>query len=310
MGTAGAPGMTAPLCVAYLVHARNGLEPVQRFLRSYGDRSAGVEHEFVLLLKGFAREEHACEHLALAGSEMRTLLVPSAGYDLTAYWHAAARLAHDRVCFLNSFSEILADNWLSMLTSPLDDSSIGVVGSSGSWASQRGYAAYQLGLPTHYAAAFPSRHDARMAFLEIDGRTSRGRLLHKAGTALDYIRRLRGFDPFPAPHLRTNAFAARRELLAQIVLPPIRGKLDAHRFESGRPGMTAQVHAMGLRCTVVGRDGAHYGPGDWPSSRTFSQGAQENLLVADNRTNLYAAADARGRQYLSWLAWGERALPG
>lgn len=295
------------VCVAHLVHEANGLAPLERFVRSYRAYDAGATHELVLLLKGFADAGAARRHVELAGPGSRTLLVGDAGYDLGAYWSALHRLEYETVCFVNSFSEVLAGGWLGKLVGALDDPGVGVAGASGSWNSQRGYLAYQLGLPSAYARGFPSRGEARRAFLRIDGAADRGWALHKAGTALEFARRARGFDGFPAPHVRTNAFAASRELLRSITLPPIRAKFDAHRFESGRGGLTAQVQARGLRCVVVGRDGVVYEAADWPESATFNQGAQENLLVGDNRTSLYAAGDERARQYLAWMAWGDRA---
>jgi hypothetical protein len=292
------------ICVAHLVHAANGLEALERFLRSYRAHDAGAEHDLVLLLKGFDGAAAARRHVELAGPGAGTLLVGSAGYDLGAYWSAVERLPHELLVFVNSFSEVLAADWLGKLTRALDDPSVGVAGATGSWNSQRGYLAYQLGLPSPYAEAFPSRRAARLALLALHGDRDRGWMLHKAGTARDYLLRLRGLGTFPAPHLRTNAFAASRELLACVAPPPIRAKHDAHRFESGPQGLTGQVRALGLRCVVVGRDGVSYDIADWPRSHTFNQAGQENLLVADNRTTLYDASDATGRQYLAWLAWG------
>ena len=45
-------------------------------------------------------------------------------------------------------------------------------------------------------------------------------------------------------------------------------------------------------------------------SNTFWQSNQENLLVADNQTETYRAADPAGRAELSHYAWGELARPG
>jgi hypothetical protein len=58
---------------------------------------------------------------------------------------------------------------------------------------------------------------------------------------------------------------------------------------------------------VVGRDGAAYEPAEWPNSRTFRVDEQENLLVADNRTDEYASADAATRAALRRMAWGDAA---
>ncbi|HVT35522.1 MAG TPA: hypothetical protein VHE37_08060, partial [Nevskiaceae bacterium] len=119
--------------------------------------------------------------------------------------------------------------------------------------------------------------------------------------------RPRRFAEFPNPHLRTNGFMAAREVLLQLRVPPIRNKDDAHRFESGVHGFTAQLKGLGLRSLLVGADGKAYEPAEWPESRTFRLGDQDNLLMADNQTRTYLAADADTRRKLSNLAWGARA---
>jgi len=55
---------------------------------------------------------------------------------------------------------------------------------------------------------------------------------------------------------------------------------------------------------VAGRDGRVYGSEEWPASRTFRSGEQDNLLVADNRTEQYHAADPTRRGELARFAWG------
>ena len=45
------------------------------------------------------------------------------------------RFANMRLAFLNTFSEILADNWLAHLDAALDRADVGVVGATGSWQS-------------------------------------------------------------------------------------------------------------------------------------------------------------------------------
>jgi hypothetical protein len=117
------------------------------------------------------------------------------------------------------------------------------------------------------------------------------------------LRRLRpGHEPFPNPHLRTNAFALERTLLVELDWPTGLGKLEAVRLEGGSHSLTRQARERGLEVLVVGRDGA-YPPPRWRQSRTFRSGEQENLLVADNRTRHYAEGGRLTRAGLRWLAW-------
>jgi hypothetical protein len=184
-----------------------------------------------------------------------------------------------------------------------------VAGATGSWASHQDYRRYHLHLPSGYATVFPGREAARQGFLELSRRhvpdkRDHGRAAFKLAAAVDLVRDRGAFGPFPSPHLRTNAFAARRELLEALQLPRIRSKHDAYRWESGRSGFTQRVLDSGGRVVVVGRDGALYDPEQWDESATLWSADQDNLLVADNQTDDYAQSGPAVRGLLSALAWG------
>lgn len=117
--------------------------------------------------------------------------------------------------------------------------------------------------------------------------------------------RKRGFPEFPNPHLRTNAFAARREQLMRVQWPAITSKMDALRFESGPQSLTRQLQRSG-RIVVAGRDGRAYDMAAWQQSHTFRSENQVNLLVADNRTREYLAASGARREDLERRAWHAR----
>lgn len=117
--------------------------------------------------------------------------------------------------------------------------------------------------------------------------------------------RKRGIPDFPNPHLRTNAFAARREHLTRVQWPRITSKMDARRFESGPESLTRQLQRFG-RVVVAGRDGHAYDTDSWQESNTFRWGDQVNLLVADNRTREYLAASQERREDLERRAWHAR----
>ena len=117
--------------------------------------------------------------------------------------------------------------------------------------------------------------------------------------------RKRDFPAFPNPHLRTNAFAARREDLMRVVWPTIGSKLDALRFESGPQSLTRQLQQFG-RAVVAGRDGHAYDVADWQASGTFRWGEEANLLVSDNRTREYLGATPERRRDLERRAWSPR----
>jgi hypothetical protein len=99
------------------------------------------------------------------------------------------------------------------------------------------------------------------------------------------------------------------EVFRGVAMPRFARKTDVYRLESGRESLTAQIRDMGLAAFVVGRDGCAYARDQWPASRTFWQGAQENLLIADNRTEDYQLGDTEARAALSRYAWGQDADP-
>ncbi len=125
------------LGVVHLVWAPLGPEPLRSFLRSYDAHSAGVAHELVIVLNGalgdadgdadggtdtgrrtrrssgaaLTRAGLAAE---LAGIEHRLIVLDRPVPDLAAYGLAARALTHRRLCFLNSYSLILADDWLAI----------------------------------------------------------------------------------------------------------------------------------------------------------------------------------------------------
>ena len=112
--------------------------------------------------------------------------------------------------------------------------------------------------------------------------------------------------PFPNPHIRTNAFMISRKLFLSFNAPLLT-KRDCNRFEAGPEGLTKRVLKAGGQIGIIGRDGVVYGPEDWPLARIFRSGGQENLLVADNRTQDYQTASIFRRKKLAALAWGSAA---
>jgi hypothetical protein len=300
------------LVLVHLVRRHNGLAPLERFLDSYLAHAPRADHELLLALKGFDTRADADASLAAArvrGLDPGHILLPDDGLDLTAYARVVAAVEADRYCFTNSYSQALAAGWLAHLDRALDEPGVQVAGATGSWASHQDYRRYHLHLPSGYANVFTDRESTRQAFLELTRRhvpakRDYGRLAFKLAAALDMARDRGAYASFPLPHLRTNAFAASRGLLATLDLPRIRSKRDAYRWESGTSGFTQRALKSGARVVVVGRDGSLYDPGRWDVSRTFWSGAQENLLVADNQTEDYEHAGADGRRVLSALAWG------
>ena len=112
-------------------------------------------------------------------------------------------------------------------------------------------------------------------------------------------------EPFPNPHLRSNAFMIDRELFVSLRGNAVfDSKLAAHMFEHGPDGLSRKVARRGLGLLLVGRNGRGYTPGWWARSDTFRQGAQLNLLISDNQTKMFADAAVEEKKMLHRMAWG------
>ena len=111
-------------------------------------------------------------------------------------------------------------------------------------------------------------------------------------------------DEFPNIHLRTTGFAVDRRLFLSLAPGQQVTKYDGNLFEAGPQGFTRQLQQRGLAPLVVDRPGKAWAAEDWPASRTFRSGAQEGLLIADNRTRDYAIAGLAKRRKLARLAFG------
>jgi len=268
--------------VVHLVRASNGPEPLWRFLDSYKKHPAGINHELILVFKGFESETIPSDLTGyLSEVSHKSIFVADRGLDIGPYLGVARSLNHTWLCFMNSFSVILADGWLEMLFRQANQPDVGMVGATGTWES--------------FLSGF-----------EDACRQNLNRLPHKIFIRMVNHWRLRStFLPFPNPHLRTNAILIERSLFGRSWRRPIKRKLDAHRFESGKDGLSAKLRMQGLKLLVVGKDGVGYALEDWQNSHTFRSGNQENLMVADNQTRNYEEASQLKKNSLSMLSWGK-----
>jgi hypothetical protein len=108
------------------------------FLRSYSKFSAGAQHTLFVVYKGFESQEKLETARVLFSAYNETpIFTADSSFDLGAYAEAINRISHDRVCFLNTNSEILCDGWLGKLAANLDQPRVGIVSATGSFESLR-----------------------------------------------------------------------------------------------------------------------------------------------------------------------------
>lgn len=270
------------VAVIYLARGVNEPDTLAKFLESYCLHRAGFPHELVVTLKGYSdlhlQQRHADLVISLGATPL--VLDKDDGFDLAAYRRSAQMLQHAYIVCLNSFSEILVDDWLQFLLRALMSPGTGLVGATGSWES-------------------------------ISSTTFRGLSSHpdeaqrlKLSVLLRGMKEYVLFPRFPNVHVRSNGFAIRRKDFLELRWPDdLENKESLHALESGRAGFTRQIQAKGMKVAVVGADGKSYAPRDWSSSRTFRLGEQENLLISDNRTRDFSQASQNIRDWLTLTTW-------
>lgn len=282
----------------HLVRAHNGIETFRQFLDSYRENPGGIDHDLLIVFKGFELLSSKEEYLKLL-SPFRHLSmeVSDAGVDITAY-SAALKVYSKRYryfCMLNSHSVILDRDWLKKLHNQISKQDVGLVGATGSWESQRGIGVPAWKVPLAVAIEHFKNHPLTWDLMRVF--SSVYAIWHTS-----YIRF--SFDKFPNYHLRSNAFMIDGALVNVLVGQDIKTKSEAHRFESGKNGLTKQVFKTGKKVLVVDKNGVGFEKESWRESRTFRYSEQENLLVADNQTRDYQHSTPERRALLRSITWG------
>jgi hypothetical protein len=300
----------ADVAVVHLVRRANGAAPLERFLASYREKRAGLDHGLIVVFKGFRGQAVSGEYARLLeGLPHEALHLPDRGFDLQPYFVAARRFQYRYFCFLNSFSRVLSSDWLAKLHRWAVKPGTGVVGATASYESfVRGHEERRRELE-----ALRPWPRFRSRFRHVVSDPSPRLVAQRTGAWLfDSVglwKPTRHFPPFPNYHVRTNALMVSREVLLRIRVRPLFFKLSAYLLESGYDGVTQQVMRMGLRPLLIDRSGEKFEKERWHLANTFRQSRQEDLLVEDNQTEAYAKADSEQRIRLSRAAWGEYARP-
>ncbi len=280
--------MSSRITAFYLARACEGLAPMREFVSSYRRYYAGVDHELIVLFKGFksARKRQQTQAL-FTGLSFVPLEIAEGGFDIGSYAYAATKVRTDFLFFLNTFSTVLADNWLEKIYCQAQKNEIGLVGATASYQSL-------------YSPLRARWNRARQkSFL--------ARLIKKPLLLTQWNRAtaLRRFPPFPNPHVRTNGFMVKRSLFLALSKPRFKDKMDALLFESGPHSLTRQVLLTKKQVCIVDKEGACFTAGEWKESCPFWNKAQKNLLIADNQTRRFDRLPLEKRLALQIKAWGE-----
>jgi hypothetical protein len=319
----------ADIGVVYLYRFAEGELPVRTFVDTYRAHPAGVDHDLHVIFKGFAdRRSLASARALFASLPINPIELEDTGYDIGSYLAAAKVVSNRRLIFFNTFTELLADDWLIKFDKALSLPGVGVVGATGSWQSLSSYYEvilhrgwHQIRRPLDYLRKHPpgrqqttdvrdiagNEEDSAMQKIgEIDEHSDIvriGRALYLLLRLDRYILYVYKYGRYPNPHVRTNAFMIETDRFVSLHAATFKTKFDVYEFESGRRSMTKQIMAQGLKPVVVDRNGNIYNISEWKSSSTFWVDEQSNLLVADNQTRDYAKGSRELRRWLEDCAW-------
>lgn len=147
------PATSKPIAAVYLARGADpdSFAAFTRFVESYRRCPAQVDHDLIVVLKGFASacERERCVQI-FAPFQVSFIEVDDESFDIGAYIDAACQLEHASLCFLNTHSEILASGWLARLSYHLRRPEVGALAATGSFES--------LDFSGFIGPAFPNAH--------------------------------------------------------------------------------------------------------------------------------------------------------
>jgi len=332
-------GENQKIGLIYLNRKAEGSKPVQRFIDSYKNFDPGVKHEFITIYKGFGVAEKAIAESFFKGIEHRQLVVDDEMTDIDAYLIAAESFPDiDVFCFLNTFSEIVCDNWLAILCDALYSENVGIAGATASYESllnsnklnskllwlAGGVLKYEKKLHLQYESIikkhYPNwiRWGVALQFLAImrnkkidnDNLNIYDAMFEEYWVSLikknGVYEFLTDYPTFPNPHIRSNGFVIRRRHLIPFFDKGRRmSKMESYLFESGANSLTRRLIKSQLRAVVANSTGNIYDVEEWPRSQTFRLDIQQGLLIQDNQTRNFHKLNSAEKDVNEFMSWGD-----
>ncbi len=280
-----------PIAIVHLIWVPYGTGLFEQFVASYRKYKAGYEHQLILLFNGVLQHDELTPYIDIAKKNnlsYQTIVYSGFCQDITAYYWVAERVNNSHILFLNSYCELLADNWLVHFARHLNNPKIGMIGATGSWQS-------------YSSSVFQTNSLRWQQGKTLNENFSKYKLFLKT---LLYWRFF--FPSFPNPHIRTNGFMIEKNVLLSCKKGTLKTKFQAYLFESGRNSLSRQIISKGLTIFIIDKSGNLYEIKNWNKSSIFWSSEQENLLIADNQTKLYSNGDTSLKRKLAHLAWGNR----
>lgn len=235
----------------------------------------------VLLLKGFSDRSFLVDEISDV-----VIQVPDCGRDIASYFFYAEQSDADALVFFNTSSSITSEKFLLSAIDSILIEDIGLAGATGSYGGIN-QPLYFLQLWRHGLCSFPS------AVLKM-----------LIATVFDIVLKLFGYSS--VPHIRTNAFAVRKDIFLKsktFFKKNLDTRFNSLMFESGQNGLSGFIGSLGLKMVIVNSNGERFSQDFWMNSKTYAIGVQEKLAVKDNRTEEYIRADMTKRKKISIATW-------
>ena len=284
--------MHSKISVIYLSWVPYGIDLLKQFIQSYQTFTANTPHQLVIVFNGVKNETDYTPFLNFATATLQKdvkYLVMESGQDIAAYQYAASKVDTEYIFCFNSFSKILAPSWLYKYQQAFLQSNVGLVSATASCQSHINNVFETHAIAWEFTKPFLYNYNKYKLFIKTIG----------------YWYFL--FKPFPNAHLRTTAFMIKRAVFLSIKCKPLTSKFKAYLFESGRNGFTNQIIKKGLIPLLIDKDGNTCTIDKMHTSKTFWLQQQQNLMVADNQTEIYANALQQQKMIMSKKAWGKYA---
>ena len=327
--------------VVYLARCADGPDSFVRFVNSYKSHTAGIEHDLVIIYKGFDSQKKVNEaKLIFSDVSHDQLFFEDVGFDIGSYFNASKIIESEYYCFLNTHSEISANNWLNLMMKAATQCDIGITGAMGSYESikdsvnlYRWIILKSMGtnldvkkfISIYFKYILSRFHKSwynsenreiieneqntffkktklflRKILFNLGFFTLGTKLIWQSAPKFNYD----AFPSFPNPHIRSNGFIVKGLIFHKLISHNFMSKVDANIFESGPQSMTNTVKKLGLKAVVVGKNGQIYDEENWWDSGTFRQGDQSNLLIEDNHTRAFSNMTQPSKESHNWLTWG------
>lgn len=277
------------ISVVYIARGQNaGLNSANKFLESYKSFKPGCNHELIVILKGWTKNQDIeKKKLTQNFQEINSKLIElnDDGFDWGAYIRVTKIIKTNYICFLNSFSRPLNDNWLKNFYEAIKIDNVGMCGASSS------YKAWRFSLPLFQLNAislfkYPFRVMKRIK---------------------NHLMLLGNYPDHFYPHIRSNGFVVCREnfldFIMQLSVP--KTKIDCYKLESGISSYSYFLIKNKQRLVIVDKKGKIFDVKDWVSSNTYCCPNQPGLCIADNNTDLYDMKNLKEKKDMEFDVWGE-----